>query len=95
MTSQENERKRPVVLIAALQVKTYEQRLQERLGAKYPTPTPAEAQSLELNREELRLILDALDNKQQFQFLTKSPSYTGQLCTDRVLLDGTGRATLA
>jgi hypothetical protein len=37
----------------AAQVKAYENRVRERLLAKYPTPTPAEAGSLEKEIEQL------------------------------------------
>ena len=37
----------------AVQVKAYENRVRERLLAKYPTPTPAEARRLEKEIEKL------------------------------------------
>ena len=39
--------------LADLQVKAYENRVRERLLAKYPTPTPAEARRLEKEIEKL------------------------------------------
>jgi hypothetical protein len=39
--------------LADLQVKSYENRVRERLLAKYPTPTPAEARRLEKEIEKL------------------------------------------
>jgi hypothetical protein len=37
----------------AVQVKAYQNRVRERFLAKYPTPTPAEARSLEKEIEKL------------------------------------------
>ncbi|HEY0723762.1 MAG TPA: hypothetical protein VGD41_07260, partial [Pyrinomonadaceae bacterium] len=37
---------KPVSSLADLQVKAYEDRVRERLNAKYPTRTPAEARRL-------------------------------------------------
>ena len=39
--------------LADLQVKAYENRVRERLVARYPTPTPAEARRLEKEIEKL------------------------------------------
>jgi hypothetical protein len=43
----------PISTLADLQVKAYENRVRERLTAKYPTRTPAEARRLEKQIQEL------------------------------------------
>jgi hypothetical protein len=43
----------PISTLADLQVKAYENRVRERLMAKYPTRTPAEARRLEKQIQEL------------------------------------------
>ena len=43
----------PISTLADLQVKAYENRVRERLMAKYPTRTPAEARRLEKPIQEL------------------------------------------
>ena len=44
---------KPISTLADLQVKAYEDRVRERLTAKYPTRTPAEAKRLEKQIEKL------------------------------------------
>ena len=44
---------KPISTLADLQVKAYEDRVRERLMAKYPTRTPAEAKRLEKEIEKL------------------------------------------
>ena len=44
---------KPISTLADLQVKAYENRVRERLIAKYPTRTPAEARRLEKQIQEL------------------------------------------
>ena len=44
---------KPISTLADLQVKAYEDRVRERLMAKYPTRTPAEASRLEKQIEKL------------------------------------------
>ena len=44
---------KPISTLADLQVKAYEDRVRERLIAKYPTRTPAEASRLEKQIEKL------------------------------------------
>jgi hypothetical protein len=44
---------KPIGTLADLQVKAYEDRVRERLTAKYPTRTPAEASRLEKQIQEL------------------------------------------
>jgi hypothetical protein len=44
---------KPISTLADLQVKAYESRVRERLLAKYPTRTPAEASRLEKQIQEL------------------------------------------
>ena len=44
---------KPISTLADLQVKAYEDRVRERLMAKYPTRTPAEARRLEKQIQEL------------------------------------------
>jgi hypothetical protein len=44
---------KPVSSLADLQVKTFEDRVRERLKTKYPTHTPAEARRLEEQIEKL------------------------------------------
>jgi hypothetical protein len=44
---------KPISTLADLQVKAYENRVRERLIAKYPTRTPAEAKRLEKQIQEL------------------------------------------
>jgi hypothetical protein len=43
----------PISTLADLQIKAYENRVRERLMAKYPTRTPAEARRLEKQIQEL------------------------------------------
>ena len=43
----------PISTLADLQLKAYENRVRERLMAKYPTRTPAEAKRLEKQIEKL------------------------------------------
>ena len=43
----------PISTLADLQVKAYENRVRERLMAKYPTRTPAEAKRLEKQIQKL------------------------------------------
>ena len=43
----------PISTVADLQVKAYENRVRERLMAKYPTRTPAEAKRLEKQIQKL------------------------------------------
>ena len=43
----------PISTLADLQVKAYENRVRERLMAKYPTRTPAETRRLEKQIQEL------------------------------------------
>src|SRR5260370_41678695 len=44
---------KPISTLADLQVKAYEDRVRERLMAKYPTRTPAEARELEKQIQKL------------------------------------------
>jgi hypothetical protein len=44
---------KPISTLADLQVKAYEDRVRERLMAKYPTRTPTEARRLEKQIQEL------------------------------------------
>ena len=44
---------KPIGTLADFQVKAYEDRVRERLAAKYPTRTPAEARRLEKQIEKL------------------------------------------
>src|SRR5271165_1143952 len=46
-------RSKPINTLTDLQVKAYEDRVRERLIAKYPTRTPAEAKRLEKQIEKL------------------------------------------
>jgi len=77
----------PISTLADLQVKAYENRVRERLMAKYPTRTPAEATRLEKQIQELvqiyaegRILLlgdsaDCIRQNQHAQGIERTPEF--------------------